>query len=348
MAIKAPLLEGWCAPDSHLSEIGQQLGRRVLRYTEKKNCPSSPPSTPLLKMFATTPDVTYVAHFHARRALRGRSSTWPRPLTRSVRERIMKSWELSMQFVKNFTRIARINFRGRGIGVSFEWPRHCSGRQQPEVRDMLDKLNLIFVDIDGCSVVVTRQSDGALILKPWRFAVSSPQLAEQLSSFCCRGGHHHAFCSGATRSAFYPADLCKAMHRGLDANEERHRHGAALAQAMPSGAEQVVPMPPSGEGGNQPRAIEIQSRHGFGLRGNQPHATELHQSRHEFGLQERCDDGVEHDVCRSHPGVAHDICRSDPGEPTGPAATPGGCAQKGDPSVLLLLLLSSPPPGCRR
>ena len=195
---------------------------------------------------------------------------------------------------------------------------------------MIGKLDLAFVDIDGCAVGVVRQADQAPIYKPWRFAVSSPLLAEELTGYRCQGGHRHASCSGAdtARTAFYPAELCEAIHRGLDAHDgHRSRRAAVATAAAPAaaptasaGVEQVTPMPPSKtcEGGNQPRGtVSQQDRPGFDPRGDQPRGTVSQHDRPGFGPQ-NCSGGVEHDVCRSTPG-----------ELTGPAETPGGCQSEG-------------------
>eukprot|EP00972_Heterocapsa_arctica_P066783 9854580-Heterocapsa_arctica.AAC.1 len=88
---------------------------------------------------------------------------------------LLASRVTSMEYVATFTRLAKIVL-SKGGSVSFEWPRGCDGWDQPAVRQMVQELKLDFVDIDGCAVGVVSQ-DGEKILKPWRFAVSSPHLA---------------------------------------------------------------------------------------------------------------------------------------------------------------------------
>ena len=85
---------------------------------------------------------------------------------------------------------------------------------------MLTDLKLIPVDVDGSRVGVKTKS-GEPILKPWRIAVSSPHLEHALQGLRCEGGHTHAPCAGAetARSAYYPEQLCNAIHDGLDAHE---------------------------------------------------------------------------------------------------------------------------------
>ena len=76
------------------------------------------------------------------------------------------------------------------------------------------------MEVDGCAVGV-RSKTGEPILKPWRITVCSPLMRHVLDGLRCQGGHRHTPCSGneTTRSAFYPAHLCNAMHDGLDAHE---------------------------------------------------------------------------------------------------------------------------------
>ena len=97
---------------------------------------------------------------------------------------------------------------------------------------MVEKLGLQFVDVDGCAVGVSRQSDQSPILKPWRFAVSSQSVADSLKGYRCDGSHAHAQCEGAdtARTAYYPQELCEALHRGLDA----HEHAASNAAVATS------------------------------------------------------------------------------------------------------------------
>ena len=85
---------------------------------------------------------------------------------------------------------------------------------------MLKVLKLEPVEIDGCAVGV-RSKFGEPILKPWRIAVSSQHMMQALDGLRCQGGHEHIPCAGSetARSAFYPEQLCNAIHDGLDAHE---------------------------------------------------------------------------------------------------------------------------------
>ena len=100
--------------------------------------------------------------------------------------------------------------------MSFEWPRWCEGWQQRPVQDMIKDLQLILVPVDGCAAGVT-STRGGPIHKPWTFAVSSEMLAKELRGLKCDKKHRHDPCIGreTAKTAFYPAELCAAIHRGL-------------------------------------------------------------------------------------------------------------------------------------
>eukprot|EP00972_Heterocapsa_arctica_P024311 3586333-Heterocapsa_arctica.AAC.1 len=99
-----------------------------------------------------------------------------------------------MEFIVTFIRLAKAVL-ARGGSVSFEWPRYCDCWRQPAVRKMVTELGLSFVDIDGCSVGV-QDKHGKAIIKPWRFAVSSPHLAQVLQDRRRSRDHEHAKCAG--------------------------------------------------------------------------------------------------------------------------------------------------------
>ena len=100
----------------------------------------------------------------------------------------------------------------------------------------MNGLKLEPVGIDGCAVGVQSKSSDP-ILKPWRVAVSSQHMKQALDGLRrrCQGGHGHVPCAGreAARSAFYPEQLCNAIHDGLDAHES--------ALAMPATGTHVKP-----------------------------------------------------------------------------------------------------------
>ena len=292
-AVRAPLLEGWCAPDSALGKTGERCGRRVLRYTEKEDLSKAETVNAAAREVRNHPG----CHLHGSLPCTPWSSWQKLNLARAsdaAKEKIYKSRKQSLEFIDSFTRIAKVAL-ARGGSVSFEWPRYCSGWKTPEVTNMIKELQLTAVDVDGCSVGVVRKADGEPMLKPWRFMVSSPHLAAQLQDFRCHGGHRHVPCSGVdtARSAFYPEQLCEEVHKGLDEHERCAR-------------------PPRKARSDQPlKTPELERK--------------LAESNQAIAASVR-PAGVVHDVCRSgtEPGVVHDVCRSAPEELTGPAETSGG------------------------
>ena len=131
----------------------------------------------------------------------------------------MADRQASLEYIKTSGRLGKATI-ARGDSVSFEWPRHCEGWKEEVVKTMLEELKLKPVEVDGCAVCV-RAKSGEPILKPWRIAVSSRLTRQALDGLRCQGGHKHIPCPGneTARSAFYPAQLCNAIHDGLDAHE---------------------------------------------------------------------------------------------------------------------------------
>ena len=311
-AVRAPLLEGWCAPDSALGKTGERCGRRVLRYTEKEDLTKIETVNAAAREVRNNPG----CHLHGSLPCTPWSSWQKLNLARgsdAAKEKIYKSRKQSLEFIVSFTRIAKVAL-ARGGSVSFEWPRYCSGWKTPEVANMIKELQLTAVDVDGCSVGVERKADGEPILKPWRFMVSSPHLAAQLQDFRCHGGHRHVPCSGAdtARSAFYPEQLCEAVHKGLDEHERcaRPPRKARSDQTLATDPQQGRP--------ELERKLAESNR---AIAASVRPAGVVHDVCRSVN-----EPGVVHDVCRSanEPGVAHDVCRSTPEELTGPAETSGG------------------------
>eukprot|EP00972_Heterocapsa_arctica_P078909 11636196-Heterocapsa_arctica.AAC.1 len=61
---------------------------------------------------------------------------------------------------------------------------------------MVAELGLSYVDIDGCAVCA-QDNNGNAIFKPWRFAVSSPYLAQILLHRRCSCDYEHVPCAAA-------------------------------------------------------------------------------------------------------------------------------------------------------
>ena len=88
---------------------------------------------------------------------------------------------------------------------------------------MVFELKLEPVEIDGCAVGV-RSKSGDPILKPWRIAASFQHMKQALEGLRCQRSHEYVPCAGneTARSAFYPEQLCNAIHDCLDAHESAH------------------------------------------------------------------------------------------------------------------------------
>ena len=60
-------------------------------------------------------------------------------------------------------------------------------------------------------------------------------MEQALDGLRCQGGHEHVPCSGGetARSAFYPEQLCHAIHDGLDAHEKAYGLAATGTHVKP-------------------------------------------------------------------------------------------------------------------
>ena len=231
-ATPSPLCEAWCAEDSELGRVGERRGRRVIRYTAADDL--SDPDT--IRNALNDIRTRRAVHLHGSIPCTPWTS-WQRinlaRASQETRDRISAERATSLAYVRTFERLGRATL-ARGGSVSFEWPRHCDGWKEETVETMLRVLKLVPVEVDGCAVGVASEA-GEPILKPWRIAVSSAQMAEALSGLRCRGDHGHVPCAGreTARSAYYPEMLCDAIHDGLDAHE--------LAQEEPCPGTRVKP-----------------------------------------------------------------------------------------------------------
>ena len=231
----APLVGAWCAEDSELGKVGELRGRRVIRYTAADDL--SNPGT----IKRALGDIRSRSGVHLHGSIPCTPWTACQMINLSLsnakpetRERVLSDRQESLEYVGTFGLLGKATL-ARGGSISFEWPRHCEGWKEEVVTTMLKELKLEPIEIDGCAVGV-RSTSREPILKPWRVAVSSQHMKQALDGLRCQGGHGHVPCAGSetARSAFYPEQLCNAIHDGLDA------HGSA--HAMPATRTHVKPL----------------------------------------------------------------------------------------------------------
>ena len=128
------------------------------------------------------------------------------------RERIRRAREQSLEWDATFRRLAKCAI-AKGGSVSFEWPRHCEGWEQPLIMDMLRELGLQPVAADGCATGLL-DANGSPLFKLWTIAVSSASLVEQLQVFRCDKSYEHGktASSETAKTAYYPRALCMRGH----------------------------------------------------------------------------------------------------------------------------------------
>ena len=225
--VRSPLVEGWCSSESPLGVVGEIRGRTVHRFTADDDLGKESTIQSALRLARRCPG----SHLHGSLPCTPWTS-WQRLNLRkggpATKARIERQRAKSLQHVKTFTRLARCTL-AKGGSVTFEWPRECDGWRQPEVIEMIRVLDLHPVDVDGCAVGVA-DGDGTPIYKPWRIMCSSKAVSGALQGYRCDRGHRHARCQGklTEKTAYYPDELCRAVHRGLDAHEDLQRATMAL------------------------------------------------------------------------------------------------------------------------
>ena len=237
---KAPLLEGWCSPNSQLGNTGKTVGRDVLRFTEADDLAQDSNVSRALDAIRVRPGT----HLHGSLPCTP-WTTWQRLNykrgSERTRARIDRGRLLSRIFVRNFERLGRAALNGGG-SVSFEWPRFCDGWKDDTVKKMVASLKLQPIAVDGCSVGLS-DPEGVPIFKPWRVMVSSPHMASALEGLRCSRDHEHRQCKGGTltsSTAYYPEKLCEAIHEGLD-RHERSRTASRACASLHYDPDQVRP-----------------------------------------------------------------------------------------------------------
>ena len=131
----------------------------------------------------------------------------------SFRPKLEKAREDSRTKVLRFKELGQKVLQGGGT-VTFEWPRHASGWNDPVVQSMIQELNMCFADFDGCRVGLV-DANFRPFLKRWRVATTSKNLQKALSPLRCNHerGYKHATIEGqeTAKTARYPRKLCEVV-----------------------------------------------------------------------------------------------------------------------------------------
>ena len=118
---------------------------------------------------------------------------------------ILTSKKLFKSFVKRAELVLSL-----GGTVTFEWPRHNSGWNRPDVRRFFEQHpEFQSVEFDGCMLGL-KSKDSRPIKKPWKLMTTDPRIKAAFQGYLCRHQpHEHDKCEGAetSRSAFYPQQM---------------------------------------------------------------------------------------------------------------------------------------------
>ena len=118
---------------------------------------------------------------------------------------ILTSKKLFKSFVKRAELVLSL-----GGTVTFEWPRHNSGWNRPDVRRFFEQHpEFQSVEFDGC-LLGLKSKDNRPIKKPWKLMTTDPRIKAAFQGYLCtHQPHEHDKCEGAetSRSAFYPQQM---------------------------------------------------------------------------------------------------------------------------------------------
>ena len=128
----------------------------------------------------------------------------------SYRPKLAEMRRVSLLLVRRFIRLSEKILRAGG-DVSFEWPRWAVGWRIPELKEFFERWNFKFGCFDGCRVGLVFPE--GKIRKPWKFATTNPELAQELDKYRCICKKKHIKCEGArtAASAYYPKRMCKIV-----------------------------------------------------------------------------------------------------------------------------------------
>ena len=115
----------------------------------------------------------------------------------------------SKKLFKSFAKRAELVLSLGGT-VTFEWPRHNSGWNRPDVgRFFEQRPEFQSVEFDGCMLGL-KSKDKRPIKKPWELLSTDPKIISAFKGYMCKHQpHEHNKCEGAetSRSAFYPQQM---------------------------------------------------------------------------------------------------------------------------------------------
>ena len=109
----------------------------------------------------------------------------------------------------------------KGGRVTLEWPRECYYWRQPEVKNLIQDLDLTTVNIDGCYFHTRNRPGKKLIKNPRTICTNSMELSYQLQKCKCpkTGEHrHHAAAYADNSLGFdrYTTEFCAKVYQAMD------------------------------------------------------------------------------------------------------------------------------------
>ena len=133
------------------------------------------------------------------------------------RKRLKRYKATFRKLLRNFARLADIN-TSLGGEVAIEWPRSCAYWREKKVIELIRRLALEDVFVDGCAVGLVAKhgvNAGLPILKPWRIATSCPELRDDFRACRCPGHDTHAPCVGKDTelTGFYTDQFVDMVHK---------------------------------------------------------------------------------------------------------------------------------------
>ena len=205
------LIEFCTSPDSMLGNVAKEYGIHVVRCTEQSlNVEQEGVIKSLEKIVENKPGCDLWGSLPC-----GPWSQWQAMCLNRQGDEYAKRLDVqrmrSRLMIRKFLRLAKVVVK-HGGRVSYEWPRHCVGWATNEVKHMLQQLDMMIVDFDGCRVGVV-DGDGQPHLKRWRVATTCGRTARVFSKLRCQhdSGFKHSIIEGSktNQTGFYPRIMCE-------------------------------------------------------------------------------------------------------------------------------------------